>query len=168
MWTILVGLIERWWRDKPRKDVVRAVVRLRDTMIDCQSWYNQYLAALKANDIDSLSPNPYDAWFYSLDDLFAAVYELDRVLAIFSPEAHEAIVHYMYTEGGIRGEMGLKALSHCLGAPAFDVEKRERGLEESFSQALSELHKFISANFTPDEIFAATKGKLTRFDTSND
>jgi hypothetical protein len=176
MWGILVGLIERWWREKPRKDIVRAVVRLRDSMIECQGWYSEYREALKANDIDRLSPNPKWEWFRSLDDLTDSVAELDDVLAIFSPEAHRALAGYILNDSQLAGPLALRAalleldksaevdmdLAHY-GANYSEIGITEEMIESGFSEALTELRKFISENFKPDEVFAASENKRSRF-----
>ena len=161
MWGILVGLIERWWRDKPRKDVVSAIVRLRDSMIECHNWYNQYREAIEAGDIDSLSPNPNAEWIRSLDDLVTALAESDGVLAIFCPEAREAISQYLGDEEDLAASVPLQALSETLGeSPAIDLQSGV--MEASFSKALNELRLFIAQNFKPEEIYAASKSRSSR------
>ncbi len=155
MWSTLIGLIERWWREKPRLDVVRAVVHLRDTMIKCQNWYSQYLDALKAGDLETLSPDPRVEWTRSLSQLNERVVELDVVLSIFSPEAHKAIRAYMGAEDLVMGAMGLEVAAEELHQP-LDLDIRNVSMSATFSEALNQLREFIAKNFKAEEIFAAS------------
>lgn len=99
MWSTLVGLIERWWREKPRLDLVRAVVRLRNAMRKCQKWYDAYVAAKQKGDPDDIPyPNPRVEWTRSLTYIGEAIVELDSVLAIFDAKAHRAIQSYVHME----------------------------------------------------------------------
>lgn len=158
MWTTLIGLIERWWREKPRLDVVRAVVHLRDAMIECQNWYSQYLAALKAGDLETLYPHPGVEWTRSLTTLNKRVAELDTVLSIFSPEAHKAIRAYIGAESLEVGAMGLELAAKELKQP-LDLDIRNVAMSASFSEALDQLREFIAKNFKADEIFAASSSR---------
>jgi hypothetical protein len=154
MWSILIGLIERWWREKPRLDVIRTVVHLRDAMMDCQNWYSQYLEALKAGDLETLDPHPRVEWTRSLTTLSEREAELDTVLSIFSPEAHKAITAYLRAENQLVGAMGLEVAAKELHQP-LDLDIQNIGMSTTFSDALGQLRDFIGKNFKPDEIFAA-------------
>jgi hypothetical protein len=158
MWSTLIGLIERWWREKPRLDVVRAVVNLRDSMIECQSWYSRYLNALKAGDLDILSPHPRVEWTRSLARLTVRVVELDTVLSIFTPEAHEAITSYLDAESLEAGALGLEVAAKELREP-LDLDIRKVTMNASFDEALVHLREFIAKNFKPDEVFAVSQSR---------
>jgi hypothetical protein len=158
MWSVLIGLVERWWRDKPRKEVVRAVVLLRDTMIDCHRWYVQYLEAVERGDLDFLYPNPEVEWTRSLTELVERVADLDTVLSIFSPEAHEAIRSYINQESLLAGAKGLEVAAQELGSP-LEIDIANVKMEKSFTESLNQLRTFIAANFKADEVFAAHQSK---------
>jgi hypothetical protein len=155
MWGTLVGLIERWWREKPRSDVVRAVVHLRDSMIECQSWYEQYLVALDVGDLDTLDHDPRFEWIRSLTTLTKKVVELDVVLSIFSQEAHQAIAGYLDFENLEFGVEGLEVAAQYLEQP-LQLDIKNKTMDETFTTALNELSVFIAKNFKADEIFAAS------------
>jgi hypothetical protein len=92
-------LIERWWREKPRLDVVPAVVSLRDAMIECQSWYERYSDALKAGDLETLDPHPRRQWLRCVSNLNDWMRELDTTLSIFSPATSKEISSYSELRG---------------------------------------------------------------------
>lgn len=160
MWSTLVGLIERWWREKPRLDLVRAVVQLRNAMKECQRWYDAYVTAKQQGDPEDISyPNPRVEWTRSLTYIGKAIVELDSVLAIFDAKAHEAIQSYVYMESleaGAQGTLGeaAKALGQSM---QIDIKRVE--MDAHFQKALSDLDEFIRKNFKPEEVQAAQSSR---------
>jgi len=54
LWSTVIGLIERYWKDKPRKDVIASLVELRENMMVCQRSYEECKAMRKQGDIDQV------------------------------------------------------------------------------------------------------------------
>ena len=156
MWGILVGLIERWWRDKPRRDVVNTVVRLRDDMMYCHYWYMRFREALEAGDLGVLDPNPQQEWMRSVEWLTLTMNELDTVLSIFTPETHEALTGYVKEEGGLRDVFALQQIAPVLKL-TLEIDIETGTMNDTFSQAMNELRKFICTNFKPEEVLAASR-----------
>lgn len=159
MWGIVIGLIERWWREKPRKDVVFEVVRLRDAMIECQRSYVRYKKASKEVRSERLPRSPYRRWVSSVIILADRLEHLDGVLSIFSPEAHAAIKDFSILESRevttlARLEMTARALQEPL-----DLDIKYVTMNAGFTKALDQLRTFIAANFKPEEIHKALNPK---------
>jgi hypothetical protein len=161
MWSILVGLIERWWREKPRLDVVRAVVRLRDAMVGCEKSYEAYRAA-NNNVSHGKVVDQYGlrrAWERNVDLLSAQVVELGKVLQIFSPELYSEIMDYSGDEVDTLAEDALyKVAKEMEQHPEIDITRIE--LTDNYRSALGQLDAFIRANFKPEEVHAVAKSRF--------
>src|SRR2546428_8950358 len=92
MWNTLIVLIERWWREKPRIDIVRAAVGLRNSMVACQQIYLTRRESPCSENFDQ-------QWIDAVNDLTRRLQKLDDVLAIFSPTTQMAIMKYRQLEG---------------------------------------------------------------------
>lgn len=157
MWNIIVDLLEKWWKEKPRKDVMRAVVHLRDTMRNCQAEYKRFKAIpLTGNVNDSpLWRNSHKEWVRSLTDLGLAIIDIDDVLTIFSPDAGRLIRTYFdedYFLAFIDGTLGTAAAD--LNAP-LHIDVNNDVMDQHFFDALEQLDTFIRANFKIEEVHAA-------------
>jgi hypothetical protein len=160
MWSTLVGLIERWWREKPRLDVVRTVVQLRDAMIECQAWYERYADALKAGDLETLYPHPRDEWLACVTRLNDSMRELNTALSIFSPSAYEALTNYAQLEMSrfTADTEALEIVASDLQQP-LDLDIEHVVLGASFAAALEQLREFIAKNFKVEEIHAVARSR---------
>ena len=155
MWSTLVSLIERWWREKPRLDLVRSVVHLRDSMKLCQERYEACMEAKAAGTLENrCEPHPELAWTHSLAILGCAVIELDQVLEIFDVRVHQSIRDYQRSESVVIAAQGvLGGAAQALNKPLeIDIHRVE--ISSSFNQALGDLDEFIRKNFKPEEIRA--------------
>ncbi len=163
MWSTLIGLIERWRRERPRRDVISGVVYSTDSMIDCQISYSVYREALKAGDLDTRSPDPRVEWIRSVGELSCQVTKLGAILPIFSPEAYEAVSDFLRAEGIATGTIALEYASEELLEFAsaelqpLDLDIENVSLSTAFSDALNRLREFMVNNFKPEEISAASK-----------
>jgi len=170
LWSTVIGLVERYWKDKPRKDVIASLVTLRANMISCQHWYKEYAELRKRGDVDeiwwreyqkankaglSIGGNPKVEWTRSLVDLGEALVRVDSVLQIFSPEAREEIRKYESVESLEVGALGmlLPAAKDLGQSPGFDLD--DGTLEPTFKAAVQKLDLLIKENFKPEEVFAA-------------
>jgi len=152
MWTKLIELILTWWKDKPRKDVVRAVVRLRERMSDCQQWYDELQTAKQSGNVD----HPPDYWWNSVAELGCAIEEIDQVVSIYSPEAREALRNYhMFEAREMVAEGVVATTAEALGTKATDIDIEKQKLGPSFKTALDTLDAFIRATFKVEEVHAA-------------
>ena len=161
MWSTLIGLIERWWREKPRLDVVRAVVRLRDAMEGGESSYEAYRAA-SSSKVEGKTVDLYGlrrVWERNVNLLSAQVVELGKVLHIFSPELYREVMDYSGDEVDTLADDALykvaKEMDQC---PEIDITKIV--LTDNYRSALSQLDAFIRENFKPEEVHAVTKSRL--------
>jgi hypothetical protein len=161
MWTTLLGLIERWWREKPRLDVVRAVVHLRDAMQACESNYEAYFEAIEADGTDKSAKveSLERVWSESVDSLAFRVVALGTVLEIFGPNMHRQILEYSGYETDARSGAPLYAVAcEMHAAPEIDIARVV--LTDKYKAALAELDAFIRANFKPEEVHAAKSSRL--------
>ena len=158
LWDKLVEIVFERWEGKPRRDLVRAVVALRDEMIECQTWYEEFRGVKEKDELsDATYPDPEVEWLQSLTALGRDILELDRVLSIFSPEAHRLIERYANAEmleRNARDTSGTAA-ANLYESPGFDIEAGE--LDQEFSGALQYLDEFIRSEFTPEEVARATQ-----------
>jgi hypothetical protein len=160
MWTLLVGLIERWWREKPRLDVVRSVVRLRDSMARCQDLYIKHVSSSETEADASNYSKTRDDWIVALGEIAERLQELDTVISIFNPAARSAISDYMSHEYSLmdKGAGRLNLIASDLGGNlGLDLDHLE--LSTDFEKATLQLDAFISQNFKPDEIFAVSTSR---------
>jgi hypothetical protein len=161
MWTTLIGLIERWWREKPRLDIVRAVVQLRDAMEACESSYEAYRKAkLKGSKLRKSELQELRAvWDRNVRTLTVQVVALDTVLQIFGPNLHREIMDYSGDETDTLADDALYTMAKEMKQePEIDVNRVV--LTDKYRSALSELDAFIRANFKPEEVLAVKSSRL--------
>jgi hypothetical protein len=163
MWSTLVELIERWWRDKPRLDVVRSVICLRDAMEACRTSYAVY-RTVETNGCMYRGPEPQSReaelqrlraqWGNNVEFLTRQVLELGTVLEIFSPSLHRELETYRSDErSSFLGEEVLNKMALELRqAPEIGIAQVE--IPDKYQTALAELDAFIRENFKMEEIHA--------------
>ena len=158
MWTKLIDLILQWWKEKSRKDLIRQLVYLRNSMRDCQEWYDKLQAAKRAGNVDQLPyPNPRVEWIRSVGHLGSVIQEVDQVLSIFSPEARQALENYFQYESlEANAESAIATTAAALGTDVTDVDIAHDKLGPSFKAALDTLDSFIRSTFKAEEIHTAT------------
>jgi hypothetical protein len=161
MWSTLLGLIERWWREKPRLDIVRAVVRLRDAMQKCETSYEAYRAA----GLSRKQPKPHElpplrlAWEQNVGLLSEQVVELGKVLEIFSPELYRQITDYSGDEVDTLAADALYKVAQSMEQPPeLDIAMIE--VTDNYRTVLKELDAFIRTNFKPEEVHAVARSRL--------
>jgi hypothetical protein len=182
VWETLIGIAAKALKDKPRRDVLSALVALRSSMITCQRTYDDYQELLKQGNYDELMQercktpnangeymfiyNPKNCWEMSVCRLADDLIEVDYLLQILSPEAANALTFYARTEA----EVGQRDLPRKPIDPA-EVLERETGinleaesLSKQFRGALAQLDTFIRNNFKPEEVFVAQKGVRLSFE----
>lgn len=159
MWTTVIGLIERWWREKPRRDVVQSVVQLRDAMVDCQSAHERHTRSGSPGSSDVDRKDSFDDWTKAVDHLANSLEELDTVLAVFSPTAHDALHIYFQLERQrgyhLDDARRLEAVAADLGEP-LGIDLDHATISHNFREALDALQQFIATNFKPEEIYEVT------------
>lgn len=169
MWKTLIEVIERYWKEKPRKELLSSLVTLRKCMYECQSYYELYeveFARQKENNfyiredksIESQLERTYKDWIKSLVHLGEAVYRVDDVLAIFSPEARTSVKKYFLSEdptwAAIPYSMDfMENAARELGQPTgIETGLDKSKLEPTFKEAIQRLDRFIKDNFKPEEV----------------
>lgn len=171
MWSVLVGLIERWWKAQPRADFIRTVLQLRASMQRCQDAFVLYSATEVSDSPRSVQIRAMAAWRGSIFRLVDSVTELNSVIQIFGPATTSALSDYASDEEDCLEDAFafLEAVASDIGGgPATELVRMTPlahvQLEGSFNEALKELDRFIASNFKPEEVYAATEGaaKLLR------
>lgn len=161
MWSTLIGLIERWWREKPRLDVVRSIVRLRDAMQACEKSYEAYRDAKAGSakgDAAELRALRV-VWDRNVQSLTSQVAVLGRMLEIFSPELYREILEYSGDEADTLADDALyKMASEMKEEPEIDITRVV--LTDNYRKALTELDHFIRENFKPEEVHAVISSRL--------
>lgn len=150
MWSTIVEILERAWRERPRKELIRGLLDLRDAMLRCQESYTGFRSGV------SDRAQARILWVRSVQQLAFAVREIDQVLTIFSPKARQHIKLYM------SDEMSEAQSSSVLAVAAMDLGstawKASNDLGEAFCSALAGLDTFVRENFKPEEIHSAKHG----------
>jgi hypothetical protein len=144
VWLDAAQAVEKHWKEAPRQDLVRTVVSLRDSMTGCQAMYLLYKKT-KEEGRQSVSEVWHKEWRFSLDKVIESLYQLDRVLSIFSSETQRLLREYKSVDAA--------AYAGLEGLAPIDIKSEELG--STFERALRELDRFIRNNFTQEEIFAA-------------
>jgi hypothetical protein len=180
VWETLIGVAERALKEKPRRDVLMALVSLRSAMVVCQEVYEDYQDLLRQGNYEriieerSKSPQPepgrtaivYDpkyCWPQTVNALAEELVSIRPVIEIFSSEVAQVLEAYSVTEAE-----NARDFSEPL-SPEEIQESTQKNLDidtsigrESmgslFEQALHGLDAFIKANFKPEEVFSAQKG----------
>ena len=156
MWPTLVGLIERWWREKPRLDVVRSVVRLRDAMQNCHRSYQEYCRAKTSTSENSHSRLRSLRWEWgrNVQALVDEVVALGTVLEIFSPELYQELSDYSYDEAWTLNDDPLDIVPNELRQePEIEIDIDRVMMTEQFRDTLARLDTFIRVNFKPEEVY---------------
>ena len=162
MWSTLVELIERWWREKPRLDVVRSVVCLRDAMEACNTSYKAYRDATSRGAKDGAAElqRLRAEWGVNVEVLTEQVIDLGTVLQIFSPKLHMEVIDY-HGDERVGFDLADDALymvaSEMRQAPEIDIARVE--LTDKYQTALAELDAFIRSNFKLEAVHAVTSSR---------
>jgi hypothetical protein len=161
MWATLIGLIERWWREKSRLDTVRAIVKLRDAMQNCDKRYQTYVAAKKSRASGHLSiqKQSLEEWRESISELGERVKQLAEVFEIFDPKVHRSIFAYHGDEIQYLAKDVLYAVAEQLKEePEIDIYSV--AISDKYREALHDLDVFIRSTFKPEELLAAKRSRL--------
>jgi hypothetical protein len=154
----IIGIAERSWRNKPRKDTVKAFVSLRSAMLECQQRYEDHKASLKLGRDAERTAAARSAWLDSVQNLGSVIAALNPVLQILSPETYHNVVSYHASESGsieLRGyDLDFDWLAEELHQTS-DIDHEHDTLKPGFKPALERLDAFIKENFKVEEIYAA-------------
>lgn len=174
IWDTLIGLAATALKERPRHEVLEQLLKLRDAMVACQKTYDDYQAVLKEGDYNTVMEkrgnlprpagidfailyDPRELWVQAVENLAAALSNVDHILMIFSPETGEQIKYYGITEAISAEEHG----SNCMDVLNFagtEIDLKKVSLSAKFELALRKLDEFIRQNFKPEEVFTAQKG----------
>ena len=165
----LIGIAEKAWRDKPRKDVVRAFVLLRISMIECQESYDAYVQLVNEKADHSQIDSAYSRWASAIRRLRIVIGDVNRVMQIFTPETYRQVVTYYGVDHILLGKgtefdapppgvtlavVDLDRAADAL-AQSLDIDVAEKALAPTFKLATERLDVFIRENFKIEEIHAA-------------
>ena len=162
MWGTLLGLIERWWREKPRLDIVRAVVHLRDSMLNCQNRYEKFMKASSARTPKHAAniAKLRDEWYLAVEGLVVSLAEIDTVLTIFEPEMRKKVRLYLHDESdSVDVQRALDNYAARLG-DASEIDIPRDYVDPAFHRTLNDLDAFIKTNFKIEEVQSVMKGRL--------
>jgi len=174
-------------KDKPREDLLDALLRLRKDMSDChrsylefaafrdlstserRAWRKQRKAAVKAG--LPKPPDPKELWIDAIGRLYKDVYGIDSVLKIYSPETRSAVVRYTATDPEADPEVerlfpDSATFYSTLGmdpekTKSLGIDLKEQREEPEFDEVLDKVDAFIKENFKFEEVFHA-QSKLRR------
>lgn len=178
----VISVAQKKWEEKPRHDLVRSFVELRQAMVSCKSFYDEYQAICKqgpyeewlkiswdrSDKVRTRFLDPRHSWEQSIIFLWHTIAELDFVLHIFGDDVSSQVFSYIRLEEAIemsgRAErpgkfLHLKELKNIKGIfeESLDFDLDEDKLEPTFMSALSKLDAFIKTNFKMEEIYSAQK-----------
>jgi hypothetical protein len=159
----LVDLILQWWKEKPRVDLVRGLIRLRDCMDACRNSYDRFLATELFGGV--YSPGEFLDWQDSVKDLERAYEEVNRILEILGPAAESAIRDYTRKEmeslkavASLRDQRRELGIFEALGETMEPIEHERNSNGAGFmNDASTNLDAFLRATFTVEEIQAAMR-----------
>lgn len=179
VWETIIGVVERTWHDKPRKDVVNALVELRAAMVECQRSYDEYQAIIKLgpyqkwlrrsrqlfHSVGTLPTDPKKRWQDSVFTVVRITDEVSEVLQIFSPEVQSEVARMAESEwisleraNAIHQErMASGVVTRNDLSKAIQADLRNSTLDTNFVPALQRLDAFMKENFKLEEIYAANK-----------
>jgi hypothetical protein len=174
-------------KDKPREDLLIALLALRQDMRDChrsylefaafrdlsnserKTWRKQRRNAVKAG--LPPSPDPKEVWIDAIRRLYKDVYGIDSVLQIYSPETRSAVVRYTGTDPTADSEVEQlfpdpATFYSTLGmdpekTKSLGIDLKEQREEPEFDEVLEKLDAFIKETFKSEEVFHALS-KLPR------
>jgi hypothetical protein len=172
IWDTLIGLAATALREKPRQDVILALLNLRESMVVCQKTYDDYQKMVKDGDYDLLMDqrremvappeavrmyDPRDCWQECLPRLAEAMCDADPILTIFGPDADAHLHFYVATEAqfDMTASSSIDDVFRQAGAGIELTRADALGLK--FRIALTKLDSFVRENFKPEEVFAARK-----------
>ena len=140
---VLIGLIRDALKDRPRRDLVRETVHLRQAIEQCQSSYETYKAD------PSIGTSQWDNALGVLEERLA---NLSKLLHIFDPAAGDTIDNYRdFDRLEYRRFVGKRAAGRVVSKLG-----GEAGFpSDTIKSALSELDRFIRTTFKPEEVKAA-------------
>lgn len=157
MWPKIIELIIAWLKSKPRSDLTKQILTLRDAMNNCHASYERFATA-KAHGDQAEIDQRYRDWRVAFGELDTAVAEVDEVLHIFGKEARDEVNRYLVSESAPCAEDGYAvsaAMVELLNVRPDNPQATTGKVE--FSDALDTLDRFISATFKPEEIVAAKR-----------
>jgi len=151
----IIGIAERSWREKPRKDTVKAIVSLRNAMVECQKAWEEYRTTPSEDRQLSIL-----RWRRSVFQLGETLEKVNPVLEVFDPEVARSVSLYYDFEGRPGGQdppkaVNVEVLGEALGE-ASDVRLKFPILTKEFTDALTKLDSFIKANFKIEEVYSSS------------
>jgi hypothetical protein len=154
MWSTIIQILEKAWKEKPRRDLARGFVTLRCRMTDCQRRYEKYSSNINSDILR-------EEWYLSISLLAVALGEMHVVLNIFAPASWRSLYDFLCQEKALEYEdrfgpaILVKMGEDLGGSPGFDLSLRS--MEPEFLAALQHLDAFLKENFKPDELYALSK-----------
>jgi hypothetical protein len=161
VWDTIIRVGDDAWQRKPRKELARALVELRDAIKQCQSAYEEYRemfatgnynAELErrrklARNTRTIYSDPERAWssaYVSLVELLDG--KVGKLLEISSPEIHDAVESYKAPDPPARFHDD----ASLLRSVAVNAE-----LRSAFERAMAKIDGYIRDNFKIEEIYNA-------------
>jgi hypothetical protein len=155
----IIGIAERTWREKPRRDVAQAIVRLRRNMVKCQSSYDCYKQMLKY--LGDEEPKEYmdrdlftahNRWGHAVEELAEDLISVSPLFEIFTPDVAKAVTTYLINEDQRTEILDFTSAAQRFGQRS-DIDLENDRLDATFKIALDELDSFIRANLKLEEVF---------------
>ena len=148
MWSKIIEIIEKRWREKPRRDLVRNILEFRYSLIICQINFNKYN--------DQRKEELKWEWWDSIQNLIYALIKIDHVLSIFSPVAKEHIGRYLADEMS-QIEIGatFATIAMDVGGLPWNIRRMELPNEPNLDPVIQKIDEFIRDKFKPEEIQSA-------------
>jgi hypothetical protein len=175
----IIGVVERTWREHPRKNVVNAMARLRNSMVQCQEAYEKYQTLVSqqpdykksmedqmrlTEEVGTHFDNPLYEWNAAVNVLSQELTRVSYILKIFDNETLDKIYFYKQLDTACsdttNAEIVISGLSKKMQeTPEIDIKPagEPHELKEAFNVALKHIDKFLKDNFKIEEIYAAGK-----------
>ena len=168
VWDALIGLASSAIKDKPRHDVLYALLDLRAAMRACHKTYADYQIMVKQGNYESqiaererlAAPepglrvyNPLESWQESVIRLAETLARINTTLQVLSPKAAEEAHYYHFAEGIASQEGHYWHSMIFLKENNARIDLDRRVLRSNFKKAMEALDSLIRANFKPEELF---------------
>jgi hypothetical protein len=172
VWDSLIGMIGTALKDKPRHDVLYALLDLRAAMSAChKTYFDLQELAERGNYADEMAErrklqppepglqvyDPYDSWMESVTRLAMALAQANPTLRVMSPEASQRIAEYLQGEVSITPDGEFTQSMRFLKRYDAEIDLDRRVFKSKFKRALENLDTFIRTSFKPEEVFEANK-----------
>lgn len=170
VWDTLIGLAATALKNKPRHDVLYALLDLRAAMRGCNKTYTDFQTMAKQGNYQSqlaerkrlASPepglrvyDPFQSWQESVVRLTETLARINITLQVLSPKTAEQAHAYHYAESAAPDDF--RRSMDFLNRNNARIDLDRRVLRSNFRKTIEELDTVIRANFTPEELFAAAR-----------